>query len=159
MNTKVYNKGDVIFRQGDAAESMFDVQWGSVGIYLDYGTANEKKLAELSDDAFFGEMGMIDHAPRSATAVALENRTLLNEIAENDLAMLVRERPTKVLMIMQQLASRLRGLTKDYMKACKTAAGVVKLEEGGNGIPSEEEEDIQAQVERYANEKNFGRAL
>ena len=44
MNTKNYKKGEIIFRQGDAAETMYDILWGSVGIYLGYGTDEEKKL-------------------------------------------------------------------------------------------------------------------
>lgn len=47
MNTKEYKKGDVIFRQGDAADSMFVITWGTVGIYVDYGTERERKLTEL----------------------------------------------------------------------------------------------------------------
>ena len=85
METKTYKKGDIVFKQGDAAQSMFFVRFGSVGIYLDYGTKKEKKLAELGDEDSFGEMGMIDHASRSATAVVLENSTQLMEITEENL--------------------------------------------------------------------------
>lgn len=150
MNMKVYNKGDVIFRQGDAAESMFDMNWGSVGIYLNYGTKEEKKLTELNGGAFFGEMGIIDHAPRSATAVALENNTQLQEITEAQLGELFKERPAKVLMIMQQLSSRLRKLTRDYMEACKTAAGIVKVEEKPEEAPKEVVEEVKVKAEHYA---------
>lgn len=129
MNTKEYKKGDVIFRQGDAADSMFVITWGTVGIYVDYGTERERKLTELEGGAFFGEMGMIDHAPRSATAVALEKYTQLQEITEDKLGELFKEQPAKVLAIMQQLSRRLRKLTNDYMGACKAAADAVELEE------------------------------
>ncbi len=151
MNTKNYNKGDVIFCQGDAADSMFDIIRGSVGVYLDYGTEKEKKLTELPHDSFFGEMGMIDHAPRSATAVALENRTQLLEITEGDLGALMREKPGRVLAIMRQLSTRLRDLTGDYMEACRTAADVVKMEEDAAALSTDEEAEIKARAERCAN--------
>jgi len=67
---KSYKKGEIIFKQGDPADCMYDIRWGSVGIYLNYGTSDEKMLAQLRGDDIFGEMGLVDEAPRSATAVA-----------------------------------------------------------------------------------------
>ena len=156
MNTKTYKKGEIIFRQGDAAETMYDIRWGSVGIYLGYGTDEEKKLTELTGNDLFGEMGLIDHAPRSATAVALENRTQLEEINESDLGRLFSEKPAKVLAIMQQLSNRLRKLTKDYMDACKTAADMVKIEEKPEEVTEEDKEEVKAKVEHYAQIKLKG---
>lgn len=154
MDMKTYNKGDIIFRQGDAGESMYDIRWGSVGIYLDYGTDKEKKLTELGTDAFFGEMGMIDHAPRSATAVALEKGTRLQEITEEQIGELFREKPAKVLMILQQLSGRLRKLTKDYVEACRTAADIEKIEEKPEEADSEITELVKTRVQRYASQIN-----
>ena len=154
MGMKAFNKGDIIFHQGDAGESMYDIRWGSVGIYLDYGTEKEKKLTELGTEAFFGEMGMIDHAPRSATAVALEKGTQVQEITEEMLGELFREKPAKVMMIMQQLSGRLRDLTKDYMEACKTAADIEKIEEKPEETDDEITELVKTRVERYASQIN-----
>lgn len=148
MNKKTYKKGDIIFRQGDASDSMFDIQWGAVGIYVDYGTDKEQKLAELEGDAFFGEMGMIDHAPRSATAVVLRNHTVLQEITEDQLGELFRDKPAKVLDIMQHLSHRLRKLTGKYMEACKTAAGAVALEE--KEVSAEAAEQIHTMIDEFA---------
>lgn len=150
METYNYKKGDIIFRQGDAADSMFELMWGSVGIYLGYGTENEKRLTVLDGDTFFGEVGLIDHEPRTATAVALENHTQIKELREDDLARYFHERPTKVLMIMQQMSERLRKLTAEYTKACKTAAGVMKLEEKTAEVSQEDREEVAAQAEHYA---------
>ena len=124
MEMKTYHKGDVIFRRGEAAQSMYCITSGHVGIYLDYGTEREKKLADLYSADFFGEMGLIDHAPRSATAVALDRNTELEEITEDTLGTIFREDPSRVLMIIQALSQRLRRLTWDYMELCKTAAAV-----------------------------------
>ena len=156
MNTKTYRKGEIIFHQGDAAETMYDIRWGSVGIYLGYGTNEEKKLTELTGNDTFGEMGLIDHAPRSATAVALEDQTQLEEIRESDLGRLFSEKPAKVLVIMQQLSGRLRKLTRDYMDACKTAAGMVKLEDKPEEVSKEVKEEVKAKTEHYAQIKLKG---
>lgn len=156
MNTKTYQKGEAIFRQGDAAESMYDIILGRVGVYLDYGTEKEKKLTELSGSSFLGEMGMIDHEKRSATAVALANGTCLEEITEDDLGELLREEPARVIAVAQQLSGRLRKLTRDYMEACRTAAGAVRLEEKKAEVSPEESDDIFARAEYFSQIRSCG---
>ena len=151
MELKKYKKGEVIFRQGDAGDSMFDIHWGRIGVYSNYGTKQEKLLTMLESGDFLGEMGMIDHAPRSATAVAMENGTSVSEITEEGLGELFRESPAKVLMIMQQLSARLRKLTNDYMDACQTASGLVRVEEHET-LDKETLAEIRDRVEHYASE-------
>lgn len=70
MSTLTFSSGDVIFRQGDLVLTMFNIQNGSVGVYTEYGTDQEKKIAVLGKDQLLGEMGLIEVCPRSATAVA-----------------------------------------------------------------------------------------
>ena len=74
-NIRKMKKGEVIFKEGENQMWMYALLKGSVGIYANYGTDEEKLLVELKaeDKAYFGEMGLIDAAPRSATAVVLED--------------------------------------------------------------------------------------
>lgn len=116
-----FNKGQIIFREGDEGNYMYAIHGGSVGIYLDFGTTNEKKLTTLYADSFFGEMGLVSDEKRSATAVVEENETILECIRAEDLENLFRSNPIKIDMILRHLSHRLRGLTKDYVKACKEA--------------------------------------
>ena len=58
--------GTVIYRAGEPGTCMYDIHWGRVGIYSDYGTPDQRKLTELSVNEFFGEMGMLCGDPRSA---------------------------------------------------------------------------------------------
>ena len=114
-----FDKGDVIFRQGSFASSMYDIAEGSVGIYSGFGTENEKLLARLGCGEMFGEMGLIEVYPRSATAIALEDGTVLSEITEDDLSGYFRNRPEKLLAILRTLSRRLRETTKNYLEACR----------------------------------------
>lgn len=148
MTTKQCKAGEVIFREGTLGNTMYEIKSGTVAIYAAYGTPDEKKLTELEGDAFFGEMGMIDHAPRSATAVALKNHTQLQEITEDQLGELFRDKPAKVLDIMQHLSHRLRKLTGKYMEACKTAAGAVALKE--KEVSAEAAEQIHTMIDEFA---------
>jgi CRP/FNR family transcriptional regulator, cyclic AMP receptor protein len=67
-----YKAGDVIFKRGDAARDLFIVQSGKVEIRL-----GNRVVETVSDNDIFGEMAMIDFAPRSATAVAISDTTLI----------------------------------------------------------------------------------
>ena len=119
MGKNVFKKGEVIFREGDPGESMFEVYTGKVGVYAGYGTPGEKLLMEYYPDDYFGEMGLIDRAPRSATAVAMENGTSLGEITEAGFTESFRANPARVLMVMQQLSHNLRNRTNEYLKVCR----------------------------------------
>ena len=119
---EVYKAGQIIFREGDIGNYMYAIQSGSVGVYTNYGTALEKKLTTLYTNAFFGEMGMIDHEVRSATAVVEEDGTTLETIDEGMLVDLFKTNPAEVDMILNHLCNRLRRLTQDYVKACESAA-------------------------------------
>ncbi len=131
-----FKKGDIIFKEGDESKCMYDLRRGSVGIYVNYGTKDQKLISKLSDEGFFGEMGMIDGVPRSATAVALEDVSL-EFIYPEKLAELFKVKPAKVMMILQHLTDRLRKLTIDYIRACKTALDILKAEESGDGLEPE----------------------
>ena len=128
---KRFNGSDVIFRQGDASDCMYDIMRGRVGIYMNYGASGEKLLTILKEDQFFGEMGLLDSAPRSATAVALDDETELRMVSAADFDAFMEEKPTKVVEIIQHLSSRLRELTNDYMDACKAVSEALEQEEKG----------------------------
>ena len=118
MKTITFKKGDVIFRQGDPGESILEVYTGKVGVYSHFGTPEQELLMDYFPDGYFGEMGLLDHAPRSATAVAMENNTCVGVVTEADFGEFFRENPTRILMIMQQLSHNLRKRTKAYMEVC-----------------------------------------
>ena len=131
MNQKTYHKGEVIFEQGAFARTMYEIAAGSVGIYAAYGTADEKLLATLGPGEFFGEMGLVECYPRSATAVSLADDTVADELGADDFSDFYRNQPEKVLTIMRQLSSRLRETDRRYQEACRTVYEAVEAERAG----------------------------
>lgn len=117
-----YPKGTVICREGDQMECMYDIHWGRVGIYSNFGTPQQVELTILSANNFFGEMGMVTGEPRSATAVALDDNTTIELIYPEDFYELFEKNPIKFDMILRHLSSRLRTLTKQYLEACDKIA-------------------------------------
>ena len=121
MNSLTFKSNQVIFEQGSFGEGMFDIVSGRVGIFADYGTPDEKLIAELGSDEIFGEMGMIEVYPRSATAVALEEGTELNEITEKEFAGYFEDKPEKMLKLLRLLSRRIRETDQKYIEVCRAA--------------------------------------
>jgi CRP-like cAMP-binding protein len=71
-----FPKGAVIFRQGDPGHEMFVIAEGRVRLTLG-AEAHEKEIGLFGRGEFFGELSLLSGAPRTATAQAVEDTTLL----------------------------------------------------------------------------------
>lgn len=140
------SKDQVIFRQGDSAATMFDIQSGKVGIFTDYQTEREERIAQLDAGQLFGEMGVIEFYPRSATAVALDDNTVLVELEEGDLAEYLKDKPEKLLQVMRQLSHRIRETTQNYVDVCRTVSERER---------AEKEKDLEAKIKARNQMNNY----
>lgn len=147
--TKIYQKGDLIFKQGEYAPCMYDICRGKVGITANYGTDSEKTLTELGEGASFGEMGMLEGYPRSATAVALEDGTEVQVITAETFSSYFRNDPEKVYAIMTQMSRRIRKLSDDYLEACRAVAETVEAEKTGAEKSSWLKKNLQKFCDAY----------
>ena len=127
----ILKRNEVIFNEGDKADCMYDIRMGRVGIYANYGTKEEKLLIELTKDQFFGEMGIIEGYPRSATAVAMGDMTELTVISKADFEDYCKRNPEKTILIMKNMSARIRDLTQNYLDACHTIAESMEAEQRG----------------------------
>ena len=116
-----FRAGQIVFREGDEGKYLYMVVLGEVDIWTGYGTEKQQKLTTLYTNDFFGEMGLIDREPRSATAVVKADHTALECIAEEDLGELIKTSPNTIDLILRHLSKRLRSLTADYNRACGIA--------------------------------------
>ena len=66
------DKGKTLFREGDSSDALLIILEGEVKV-----TRKTVELARLGKHAVLGEMSIVDGAPRSATATALSDVTLL----------------------------------------------------------------------------------
>jgi CRP-like cAMP-binding protein len=108
ITTRTAKAGEIIFQEGDKAEEVFVIKSGQVEIRL-----GNRTLSELSANTIFGEMALIDAAPRSATAVALTDVELV-PISEKQFLFLVGQTPFFALRVMRVLARRLRASNKSF---------------------------------------------
>ncbi|MBR0445163.1 MAG: cyclic nucleotide-binding domain-containing protein [Clostridia bacterium] len=141
-----YNKGDIVFREGEYGSSMYDIRWGSVGVYAGYGGPDEKRLTTLHAGEYFGELGLLDTMPRSATIVVEENGTQLLEITIDGFSDYFNNKPEKILKIMEHMSIRMRELTDDYLDACRTISEY--LEEAEQDTPKKR--SLLEKMKRFA---------
>jgi CRP/FNR family cyclic AMP-dependent transcriptional regulator len=104
--TRDYKAGDVIFKEGDAAQELFIIQSGEVEIRL-----GNRLLEKLPQFSIFGEMALIDASPRSATAVAASDVNLV-PVTEKQFLFLISNTPHFALNVMRIMARRLRATNK-----------------------------------------------
>ena len=102
---RAFKAGDVIFADGDFGEHMFAVLEGDVEI-----RSGDRVLEMVAVGGVFGELALIDQAPRSATAIAMRDCRLAAVSRERFIA-LVQRTPYFALDIMKILADRLRRAT------------------------------------------------
>jgi signal transduction histidine kinase len=76
---RTFAPGAVIFRENDPGDTLMLVGSGLVQISKRVQKGQEVVLSLIEPKDFFGEVAVLDRAPRSATAVALEN-TVIGEI-------------------------------------------------------------------------------
>jgi hypothetical protein len=67
---KRFGRGQIVFRQGDFPDRLYLIGKGEAEVLMEKAGGEEIPLARLGPGDFFGEMGIIGDAPRSATVVA-----------------------------------------------------------------------------------------
>ena len=70
LQRRSYRPGDVLIQAGDAARELFFLARGSVSVHLALASGATRRLATFSPGMAFGEMAVLDRAPRSAMIVA-----------------------------------------------------------------------------------------
>ena len=119
VHRREYRAGEPVFYQGDPGLGMYIIQEGSVSIALADKEGNQKELAVLSEGDFFGELGLLDESPRSASAVC-KSDCLLIGFFRPDLFDLIDRKPALGIKIVLKLAEivgeRLRKTDKELSK-------------------------------------------
>ncbi len=117
--TQSFKDGDLIFQEGESSSEMFVIRTGSVEITKNTG-GRAMRLAVLERGAFFGEMSLLEGLPRSATARAIGNVSLL-VLRPGSLLLQIRRDPTFAFELLQQLSRRVRDLDEKLVFKLATA--------------------------------------
>ncbi len=74
---KVFMKGQVIFRQGTDGDEMYIIEKGRIKISLKLGDSKPIELHSFGPSEFFGEMALFGELKRTATAIAIEDTSVI----------------------------------------------------------------------------------
>lgn len=107
MQKKVYKKGNMILMEEDLGDTLFILNKGSVKITRISEEGREVILSILGEGDFFGEMSILDGESRSANVVALEDSEVFI-LRRGDFLDLIEKHPQIAIILLQELASRLR---------------------------------------------------
>jgi PPM family protein phosphatase len=131
-----FEKGEAIIREGETGDELFVLFRGKVQV-----TKGGMTIATLKAGGHFGEMGLVDQAPRSATVTALEETSSVS-IDRDSLLKLMRRDPLLAVKLLwsfvQVLSERLRNANealtglKSQLDRARAAADPAH---GGGGAP------------------------
>ena len=110
MRIRRFRRAETVFHVGDPGDALFIVMSGSIKITLPADTGDEAILATLRPGDFFGELALLDGAPRSATAVAIEpTETFI--LARDRFRELIATEPVMREALLATMAAEVRRLT------------------------------------------------
>ncbi len=107
---RVFPRGAVVVNAGDEAHGLFVVQRGSLKVFLMDEGGRELTLSIHGPGEYFGELALLDEAPRSASVMALERCELLH-IARPAFLALIGASPECMQALLRNLVRRIRALT------------------------------------------------
>ncbi len=101
---ETHEPGEEIFAEGESGDALYLVLDGRVRVHK-----QDRVLAELGERECFGEMAILDAAPRSATVTALTDTNVL-KISREDFQEIMGEKPEIAVGIIKVLTRRLRNV-------------------------------------------------
>jgi CRP/FNR family transcriptional regulator len=120
-----FERGEIIFREGDGGDTCYVVRFGTVSIRRDHPDGRSRALAELRPGSIFGELSMFGAETRSATAEALEATSLV-AILRADLQRVIRSSPDIAFKMLAELADRVRLVNEQLARqSFQTVSGRV----------------------------------
>lgn len=103
-----FKKGEDIIQEGTLSDCAYIIEEGSVEVSRKKPDGQKQILSILEKSEIFGEMGLIDGLPRSATVTALED-CVISVLSQETFNNLAHHNPESLMPILKVLAKRLRA--------------------------------------------------
>jgi CRP/FNR family cyclic AMP-dependent transcriptional regulator len=136
--TRTYPKHTVLISEGDDSEAFYVIGSGRVKVYASDENGKEVILNIQGPGEYFGELALIDDAPRSASVITLEKCTV-SVVSKTDFYHSLSERPEIALELIRPLVNRIRSLTESvknlalldvYGRVARTLLNLAKEKDG-----------------------------
>jgi CRP/FNR family transcriptional regulator, cyclic AMP receptor protein len=109
--TRTFQDFEIIFEEGSYGDEMYIVHSGAVHL-VKQSPGREIVIATIQAGEFFGEMALVDNAPRSVSAVAGTDQTRLLALDRDKFLFLVSHQPAFALTVMHVLCQRIREMNE-----------------------------------------------
>lgn len=106
-----YPKNSILVYEGEEPDALYIIVSGKAKVYVSDEDGKELVLDSLGPGEFFGELALIDGAPRSATVMTTDKATLL-KINQKDFSSYLQNTPGVALNVLKELARRVRGVNE-----------------------------------------------
>ena len=133
-NTRTFPKNAILINEGDDTDSLYIIQSGKVRIFMSNEDGKEIILNEQGPGEHFGELALIDDAPRSASVMAMK-KTQVSVISRHDFRDVLGKHPDMAFSLIQDLSHRVRLLSENvknlalldvYGRVAKTLLGMAR---------------------------------
>ena len=104
MKTLFKKAGDVILKEGEESTDAYIILKGEVNVIK-----KNEVIATLQENSIFGEIGLVDQRPRTATCIA-KTGCALGVLMRENYTNLMKHQPKAVLPILRLVAYRMRNL-------------------------------------------------
>ncbi len=135
---KTVTKNTIIISEGDQSASLYVILSGKVKVFLQDDEGKEVVLNYHEAGEYFGELALIDDAPRSASVMTVEKSTFL-VISKEEFKQMLSNHPDVAFSLVKGLVLRLRLLTENvkdlaltdvYGRVVKLLSGLAKPQAG-----------------------------
>lgn len=108
---ETYQPGEFIFFEGDLEHHFYIIESGTVQIFTKSKTGQRIDICTLNDGESFGEFALLDKKPRSASAQAMTQVSLVR-VSEEGYLQLLSELPIWANSMLKSFMERLKNMTK-----------------------------------------------
>lgn len=138
MVTRSFQKNTIIINEGDEANSFFIIIKGAVKVFLSNEEGKEIIINAQGPGDHFGELALLDDAPRSASVITTEKSTI-GVIAKEDFHKVLAKNTDLSLNLIRELTRRVRLLSDNvrslalmdvYGRVAKILLGMAQEEDG-----------------------------
>jgi len=119
--------GQTLFSQGEPGDHMYVVLSGEVDLKI-----GDTVVETVTEGGIFGEMALIDHRDRSATAVGKSDGTVV-PVNQKRFLYLVQNTPFFAVEVMEVMADRLRRMDETALPSTPSSAQAPAASDASSG--------------------------
>lgn len=108
--TRSYRKNIIVIHEGDEGDALYVILEGKVKVFVSDETGKEVVLGVQGPCDYFGDLALIDRAPRSASVMTTEP-TSLAYVSRADFERCLHDEPAIAMKLISSLTQRIRILT------------------------------------------------